>query len=80
MVDEREIGQRIKNDLIGIIKGTGEVAGSAVGSVSDLAQKALSEAVRLDRLPPACNRCRQGLDSTRWPTSPGSRPAGLRRR
>ena len=38
MPDEREVGSRVKNGIIGVIRGTGEIAQAAVLTVSETAQ------------------------------------------
>ena len=35
MVDEREIGKRVKEGIIGVIRGTGEITQTAVSTVAE---------------------------------------------
>jgi hypothetical protein len=44
MPDEREIGNRVKGGIIGIIRGTGEIAQATIETVTDTAQAAVKGA------------------------------------
>src|SRR3989304_244274 len=41
MADERDVGNRVKDGIIGVIRGTGEVAQAAIETVSETAQAAV---------------------------------------
>ena len=43
MVDEREIGNRVKQSIIGVLKGTGEIARTAVETVATTVQTTLKQ-------------------------------------
>ena len=43
MVDEQAIGARVKNSIIGIIRGTGEITQAAVETVASTVQSAIKE-------------------------------------
>ena len=43
MVDEREIGARVKNSIIGVIRGAGEITQATVETVASTVQSAVKE-------------------------------------
>ena len=43
VVDEREIGSRVKNGIIGVIRGTGEITQAAVETVASTVRTAVTE-------------------------------------
>ena len=43
MVDEQAIGARVKNSIIGLIRGSGEITQAAVETVASTVQSAIKE-------------------------------------
>jgi hypothetical protein len=51
MPDEREVGRRVKDAIIGTIRGTGEITEAAVGTVSSAVQRTVKEVGRPGAVP-----------------------------
>ena len=44
MADEKEVGNRVKDGIIGLIRGTGEIAQATIETVAETAQSAVKGA------------------------------------
>ena len=66
MVDEQAVGARVKNSIIGVIRGTGEITQAAVETVASTVQTAIKESGETGGAAGECRRGRrQGHDRRR---------------
>ena len=54
-MDEREVGTRVRDSIIGTIRGTGEIGEAAVGTLSSAVQRVIKETIR-EQLPDGFQR------------------------